>query len=311
MKKILIAGGAGFIGSNLCQHLISDKNNFIICIDNFSTGSKKNIKNLLSYDNFQLMEKNVCENLDFEVDEIYNLACPASPIQYQRIPMETIEACIDGSRKLLDLSIKNNAKILQSSTSEIYGDPLQHPQNESYFGNVNVIGPRSCYDEGKRLAETIFYNYKNLRNADIRIARIFNTFGPNMEMNDGRVISNFIVQAIKGENISIYGDGKQTRSFCYIDDMIKGLSALMNSQFTNPVNIGNDKEFSILEVAEIIIDLTQSKSEIVFMPFPENDPFRRKPDLSLSKEKLNYEPSVSFISGLKKTILYFEKLINK
>ena len=311
MNKILVAGGSGFIGSNLCEFLLDDTNNYVICLDNFSTGSKINIDHLSSNPNFKFIKHDICQKINIEVNQIYNLACPASPIQYQRLPFETINACIDGSRNLLDIAKENNATILQSSTSEVYGDPLEHPQNESYFGNVNINGPRSCYDEGKRLAETIFYNYKNLRNVDIRIARIFNTFGPNMEMNDGRVISNFIVQAIKGENISIYGDGKQTRSFCYIDDMIKGLSALMNSQFTNPVNIGNDKEFSILEVAEIIIDLTQSKSEIVFMPFPENDPFRRKPDLSLSKEKLNYKPSVSFVSGLEKTILYFEKLINK
>ena len=308
MNKILITGGAGFIGSNLCQFLLADKKNYIICLDNFSTGSKSNIEHLLSNKNFQLIEGDVCKKLDIEVDQIYNLACPASPIQYQRLPLETMNACIDGSRNLLELAKANNATILQSSTSEVYGDPMEHPQNESYFGNVNINGSRSCYDEGKRMAETIFCNYRDIYNVDIRIARIFNTYGPNMEKNDGRVISNFIVQALSGKDITIYGDGKQTRSFCYIDDMIIGLTSLMSSDFSNPVNIGNDTEFTILDAAKTIIELTRSSSNIIFKAFPEDDPFRRKPDLSLAAEKLNYKPSISFSVGLEKTILYFEKL---
>jgi len=308
MNKILVTGGAGFIGSNLCQYLLADKKNFVICLDNLSTGSKSNIEHLLSNKNFQFIERNVCEKINIKVDQIYNLACPASPIQYQRFPLETINACIDGSRNLLELAKANNATILQSSTSEVYGDPMEHPQNESYFGNVNINGPRSCYDEGKRIAETIFCNYRDIYNTDIRIARIFNTYGPNMEKNDGRVISNFIVQALSRKDITIYGDGKQTRSFCYIDDMIIGLTSLMNSDFSNPVNIGNDTEFTILDTAKTIIELTRSSSNIIFKAFPENDPFRRKPDLSLATEKLNFQPSISFSVGLEKTILYFEKL---
>lgn len=308
MNKILVAGGAGFIGSNLCQFLLADKKNYIICLDNLSTGSKNNIDHLLTEKNFQYIEGDICEKINIQVDQIYNLACPASPIQYQRLPMETINACIDGSRNLLELAKVNNATILQSSTSEVYGDPTEHPQNESYFGNVNINGPRSCYDEGKRVAETIFCNYKDIFNVDIRIARIFNTYGPQMEKNDGRVISNFIVQALSGKDITIYGDGNQSRSFCYIDDMIIGLTSLMNSDFQKPVNIGNDKEFTILDAAKTIIDLTNSSSKIIFEAFPENDPFRRKPDLSLAKKQLNFNPSISFSVGLEKTILYFEKL---
>ena len=283
MNKILVTGGSGFIGSNLCEFLLSDSDNYVICLDNFSTGSKKNIDYLFSNSNFELIEQDVCKKINIEVDQIYNLACPASPIQYQRLPIETMNACIDGVRNLLDLAKENNATILQSSTSEVYGDPLKHPQSESYFGNVNINGPRSCYDEGKRMAETIFFNYRDNYDIDIRVARIFNTYGPNMEKNDGRVISNFIVQALKGENITIYGDGKQTRSFCYVDDMINGLTLLMNSNFSHPMNLGNDKEFSILETAEKIINLTNSKSKIVFKEFPENDPLKRKPDLSLAR----------------------------
>ena len=308
MNKILVTGGAGFIGSNLCQYLLADKKNSVICLDNLSTGSKSNIEHLLSNKNFQFIESNICEKINIKVNQIYNLACPASPIQYQRLPLETMNACIDGSRNLLELAKVNDATILQSSTSEVYGDPMEHPQNESYFGNVNINGPRSCYDEGKRMAETIFCNYRDIYNVDIRIARIFNTYGPNMEKNDGRVISNFIVQALSGEDITIYGDGKQTRSFCYIDDMIIGLTSLMNSDFSNPVNIGNDTEFTILDAAKTIIELTKSSSNIIFKAFPENDPFRRKPDLSLATEKLNFQPSISFSVGLEKTILYFEKL---
>lgn len=307
MNKILVTGGSGFIGSNLCEFLLSDSDNYVICLDNFSTGSKKNIDYLFSNSNFELIEQDVCKKINIEVDQIYNLACPASPIQYQRLPIETMNACIDGVRNLLDLAKENNATILQSSTSEVYGDPLKHPQSESYFGNVNINGPRSCYDEGKRMAETIFFNYRNNYDIDIRVARIFNTYGPNMEKNDGRVISNFIVQALKGENITIYGDGKQTRSFCYVDDMINGLTLLMDSNFSHPMNLGNDKEFSILETAEKIINLTNSKSKIVFNEFPENDPLKRKPDLSLARREIKYNSKVTFSSGLEKTIVYFEE----
>jgi len=245
MNKILITGGGGFIGSHLCEFLLCNKNNLIICLDNFSTGSKKNIEHLLGKKNFELVEDDICKKLDIKVDQIYNLACPASPIQYQKFPMETIRACIDGSRNLLELARENDATILQSSTSEVYGDPFEHPQKESYCGNVNINGPRACYDEGKRMAETIFYNYKTLYNTDIRIARIFNTYGPNMQQNDGRVISNFIIQTLEGNDITIYGDGAQTRSFCYVDDMVEGLVKLMNSNFQGPVNLGNNKEMTI------------------------------------------------------------------
>ena len=311
MNKILVTGGAGFIGSNLCEFLLSNEKNYVICLDNLSTGSKSNIDKLLNKKNFKFIEGDICEKIKIVVNQIYNLVCPASPIQYQKLPLETINACIDGSRNLLELAKANNATILQSSTSEVYGDPIEHPQNESYFGNVNINGPRSCYDEGKRIAETIFYNYKNIYNSDIRIARIFNTYGPNMEKNDGRVISNFIVQALTGKDITIYGDGNQSRSFCYIDDMITGLISLMNSDFKKPVNIGNDKEFTILQVAKTIIELTNSSSKIIFKTFPENDPFMRKPDLSLAKQQLNFKPSISFSVGLKKTILYFRNLIGQ
>ena len=307
MNKILVAGGSGFIGSNLCEFLLNDTNNYVICLDNFSTGSKVNIDHLSSNSNFKFIEHDICQKINIEVNQIYNLACPASPIQYQRLPIETMNACIDGSRNLLEIAKENKATILQSSTSEVYGDPLEHPQNESYFGNVNINGPRSCYDEGKRMAETIFFNYRDNYDIDIRIARIFNTYGPNMENNDGRVISNFILQALKGEDITIYGDGKQTRSFCYIDDMINGLTLLMNSNFSNPMNLGNDNEFSIHETAEKIINLTNSKSKIVFKDFPENDPLKRKPDLSLARKEIKYNSKVTFSSGLEKTIVYFEE----
>jgi len=308
MKKIIVAGGSGFIGTNLCDYLSND--NHVICIDNFSSSSDKNISHLKNKKNFQFINHNICESLDIKVDQIYNLACPASPKRYQNLPLETIQACIDGSRSLLDLAIQNNAVILQASTSEIYGDPIVHPQDEQYFGNVNLNGPRSCYDEGKRMAETIFYNYKNLFAADVRVARIFNTFGPYMEVDDGRVISNFINQSLLGKNITIYGDGKQTRSFCYIDDMILGLTSLMNSDFSKPINIGNVKERSILSTAEMIIELTNSKSQIIFKSLPENDPLQRRPDIKLAEEKINFKPKVPFEVGLEKTILYFERLMS-
>lgn len=310
MKKILITGGAGFIGSHLCKFLLLDKNNLIICLDNFSTGSKKNIEHLLGKKNFKLIENDICKKLDIKVDQIYNLACPASPIQYQKLPIETIRACIDGSRNLLELAKENNATILQSSTSEVYGDPLEHPQKESYYGNVNITGPRSCYDEGKRMAETIFYNYKTLYNTDIRIARIFNTYGPNMQQNDGRVISNFITQTLEGNDITIYGDGSQTRSFCYVDDMVLGLVKLMNSNFQDTVNLGNNKEMTIKDVANTILKQINSNSKIVFEDIPVDDPVKRKPDLSLAKKLLDFNPNTSFSVGLQKTIVYFRKVAN-
>ena len=310
MKTILVTGGGGFIGSHLCEFLLLDKNNLIICLDNFSTGSKKNIEHLLGKKNFELMEDDICKKLDIKVDQIYNLACPASPIQYQKFPMETIRACIDGSRNLLELARENDATILQSSTSEVYGDPFEHPQKESYCGNVNINGPRACYDEGKRMAETIFYNYKTLYNTDIRIARIFNTYGPNMQQNDGRVISNFIIQTLEGNDITIYGDGTQTRSFCYVDDMVEGLVKLMNSNFQGPVNLGNDKEMTIKNVANTILKQINSNSKIVFEDIPVDDPLKRKPDISLAKKLLDFNPNISFSVGLEKTIVYFRKVTN-
>ena len=310
MNKILIAGGSGFIGSHLCDHLVNDENNFIYCVDNFCTSSPNNIKNLEHKENFKLINQSICQKLDLKVNQIYNLACPASPVQYQNLPFETMEACIDGSRNLLELATVNNATILQASTSEVYGDPLKHPQEESYYGNVNTFGPRSCYDEGKRMAETIFYNYKDLFKTNIRIARIFNTYGPNMQQNDGRVISNFIVQALEGNDITIYGDGTQTRSFCYLDDMVEGLVGLMNSDYQNPVNLGNDTEMPIVDIANIISEQVKSNSKIVFKEIPVDDPMKRKPDISLAKKLLDFLPKTSFSVGLEKTIVYFRKITN-
>jgi len=310
MNKILIAGGSGFIGSHLCNHLVNDKSNFIYCVDNFCTSSPNNIKSLENKENFKLINQSICQKLDLKVNQIYNLACPASPVQYQNLPFETMEACIDGSRNLLELATVNNATILQASTSEVYGDPLKHPQEESYYGNVNTFGPRSCYDEGKRMAETIFYNYKDLFKTNIRIARIFNTYGPNMQQNDGRVISNFIVQALEGNDITIYGDGTQTRSFCYIDDMVEGLVGLMNSDYQNPVNLGNNTEIPIVDIANIISEQVKSNSKIVFKEMPVDDPMKRKPDISLAKKLLGFNPKTSFSVGLEKTIVYFRKITN-
>jgi len=310
MNKILIAGGSGFIGSHLCDYLVNDKNNFIYCVDNFCTSSPNNIKSLEHKENFKLINQSICQKLDLKVNQIYNLACPASPVQYQNLPFETMEACIDGSRNLLELATVNNATILQASTSEVYGDPLKHPQEESYYGNVNTFGPRSCYDEGKRMAETIFYNYKDLFKTNIRIARIFNTYGPNMQQNDGRVISNFIVQALEGNDVTIYGDGTQTRSFCYIDDMVEGLVGLMNSDYQNPVNLGNDTEMPIVDIANIISEQVKSNSKIVFKEMPVDDPMKRKPDISLAKKLLGFNPKTSFSVGLEKTIVYFRKITN-
>ena len=305
MKKILVAGGAGFIGSHLCEKLLNE-GNYVICIDNFLTGQKENIINFKK--NFKFIEHDIINPIDINVDEIYNLACPASPKQYFQYPVYTTKISVLGALNLLELASKYNAKYLQASTSEIYGDPLVHPQNEEYFGNVNPIGPRACYDEGKRCAETLCSDFKREKNTDIKIVRIFNTFGPNMKKDDGRVISNFIIQALKNDNLTIYGDGKQTRSFCYVDDLIDGLIKMMNSQYFGPINLGNPEEYTILEVAKKIIKLTNSKSKIKFLDSLEDDPKLRKPNINKAKQLLKWSPKISFEEGLKKTIDYFKEI---
>jgi len=311
MKRILITGGAGFIGSHLCEKLLNEGNE-IIALDNFFTGSKKNIIHLLDNPFFELVRHDVTMPYFAEVDEIYNLACPASPIHYQYNPIKTVKTSVLGAINMLGLAKRVNAKIFQASTSEVYGDPEIHPQPESYWGNVNTLGPRSCYDEGKRVAETLFVNYNFQNKVRTKIARIFNTYGPNMHPNDGRVVSNFIVQALQNQNITVYGNGQQTRSFQYVDDLVAGVISLMNDtdeDFTGPVNIGNPDEFTILELAQKVIYLTNSKSEIIYMPLPEDDPMQRKPDITLAKEKLNWRPKVDLENGLIKTIEYFDKMI--
>lgn len=311
MKKILVTGGAGFLGSNLCERLINERND-VICLDNYFTGSKKNIKHLLNFPNFELVRHDVTHSFFAEVDEIYNLACPASPPHYQYNPIKTIKTSVLGAINSLGLAKRVKAKILLASTSEVYGDPEVHPQPESYWGNVNPIGLRSCYDEGKRCAESLFINYQKEHDLKIKIVRIFNTYGPNMNSQDGRVVSNFIVQALKNEDITIYGNGNQTRSFQYVDDLVEGMIRMMNSRddFHGPVNIGNPDEFTILELAEKIIDLTSSKSKIVFMPLPMDDPMQRKPDISLAKKELKgWEPNIKLETGLLKTIEYFKTVI--
>ena len=309
MENILVTGGAGFIGSHLCESLLK-QGNHIICLDNFFTGSRKNVERLLDNREFELIRHDIIEPIILEVDKIYNLACPASPIHYQYNAIKTIKTNVLGVTNMLDLADETNARILQASTSEVYGDPMVHPQKEEYWGNVNPIGIRSCYDEGKRVAETLMMDYHRQHNVDIRIIRIFNTYGPRMAQNDGRVVSNFIVQALKNEDITIYGDGSQTRSFCYVDDLVHGMITLMNTEnFMGPVNVGNDGEYTILELAEMIIKLTNSNSNIVFKPLPSDDPCKRKPDLSLAKEKLKYSPTVQAETGLLKTIEYFQNII--
>jgi len=306
-KRILITGGAGFIGSHLCERLLEEGNE-VICVDNFFTGSKENIKHLLGNPYFEVLRHDITFPLYVEVDEIYNLACPASPIHYQFDPVQTTKTSVMGAINMLGLAKRLKIRILQASTSEVYGDPTVHPQKEDYWGNVNPIGPRACYDEGKRCAETLFFDYYRQHNLDIKVVRIFNTYGPRMLPNDGRVVSNFIVQALKGEDITVYGDGSQTRSFCYIDDMVDGIIKMMNSPkgFTGPVNLGNPSEFSILELAEMILKLTKSKSKIVFKPLPQDDPKQRQPDITLAKSRLNWEPKVPLQEGLIKTIEYFK-----
>ncbi len=304
-ETILVTGGAGLIGSNLCENLINE-NFHVICLDNFLTSSKNNIAHLMSKSNFELIEHDVTEPISLKVDKIFNLACPASPVHYQKDPIKTLKTSVLGIINMLELAKQNNARILQASTSEIYGDPLVHPQKEEYWGNVNTIGIRSCYDEGKRTAETLLMDYHRQYNLDTRIVRIFNTYGPKMAKNDGRVVSNFILQAIHNENITVYGDGSQTRSFCYVDDLIKGLQALMNKEnYHLPVNLGNDGEFTVKELAEKIIKLTNSKSKIIYKALPSDDPVKRKPDLTRAREVLNYEPKIKLEDGLKKTIEYF------
>ena len=307
MKTILVTGGAGFIGSHLCEALLK-QGHYVICLDNFFTGRKENIKHLMDFDNFELIRHDIIDPIKLEVDEIYNLACPASPFHYQYNPIKTIKTSFLGTMNMLGLAKRVKAKILQASTSEVYGDPLVHPQPESYRGNVNPIGPRACYDEGKRAAETLCFDYHRQHKVDIRVVRIFNTYGPNMQINDGRVVSNFIVQALKNEDITVYGDGKQTRSFCYVSDLVRGMIDFMNQeQHLGPVNLGNDGEFTILELAEKVIQLTHSKSKITFKPLPEDDPLQRKPDLSLARKLINYEPKIKLEEGLIKTIEYFKK----
>ncbi|MBU4260207.1 MAG: SDR family oxidoreductase [Proteobacteria bacterium] len=309
-KRILITGGAGFLGSHLCERLIT-KGHEVLCVDNCFTGTRKNIATLLNNPNFEFIRHDITFPLYIEADEIYNLACPASPIHYQFDPVQTTKASVHGSINMLGLAKRLKAKILQASTSEVYGNPDVHPQPETYWGRVNPIGIRACYDEGKRCAETLFFDYYRQHGLRIKVARIFNTYGPRMHPNDGRVVSNFIVQALLNKDITIFGDGSQTRSFCYVDDLTEGLIRMMDApdDFTGPVNLGNPNEFSILELAQKIMEITGSKSKIVFKPLPQDDPLHRQPDISLAKEKLDWQPTVNLDNGLKKTIEYFDGIL--
>jgi UDP-glucuronate decarboxylase len=308
-KRVLVTGGAGFLGSFLCERLLA-KDCDVVCVDNFYTGTKRNIVHLLNNPYFELIRHDITFPLYLEVDEIYNFACPASPIHYQNDPVQTTKVNVHGSINMLGLAKRTKAKILQASTSEVYGDPAVHPQTEAYWGNVNCIGIRSCYDEGKRCAETLFFDYYRQHKLNIRVVRIFNTYGPRMHPNDGRVVSNFILQALKSEDLTVYGDGHQTRSFCYVDDMIEGVIRMMNTpdDFTGPVNLGNPEEYRIVDLAEKIIRLTRSKSKIVFKELPEDDPLQRKPDIELAKAKLQWQPKMQLEEGLKQTIDYFKSL---
>jgi len=307
-KKILVTGGAGFLGSHLCDRLI-EAGHDVLCVDNFFTGSKANVAHLLDNPRFELMRHDVTFPLYVEVDEIYNLACPASPIHYQHDPVQTTKTSVHGAINMLGLAKRVRGKILQASTSEVYGDPEVHPQPESYWGRVNPVGMRSCYDEGKRCAETLFFDYWRQHNLQIKVVRIFNTYGPRMHPNDGRVVSNFIVQALRGEDITIYGDGQQTRSFCFADDLIEAMIRMMNTgqDVTGPVNIGNPGEFTMLELAQTVIRLTKSKSKLVFLPLPQDDPKQRKPDISMAEKLLSWKPAVDLETGLEKTIAYFKQ----
>ena len=310
MKKILVTGGAGFIGSHLCEKLVNDGND-VVCLDNLFTGNLDNVKHLQNRENFKFVKHDITEPFDGNFNQIYNLACPASPPHYQYDPVKTFKTSVIGILNMLELAKKNNATILQASTSEVYGDPNVHPQKETYWGHVNPIGIRSCYDEGKRGAETLMSDYKRMFNTDIRIIRIFNTYGPKMDKNDGRVVSNFIIQALQNKDITIYGDGSQTRSFCYVSDLIEGLVKMMNNDkgFFGPVNLGNPSERSILDFAKSIIKMTNSNSKIIFLPLPQDDPVMRKPDISLAKQELNWAPKVDFELGIQKTIEYFSSII--
>lgn len=311
-KRILVTGGAGFIGSHLCEKLL-EQGNYVVCLDNFFTGSKSNVNHLLSDSNFELVEHDIVEPFDIKVDEIYNLACPASPPHYQYDSVKTTKTSILGIINMLELAKKYNSKILQASTSEVYGNPIVHPQVEGYWGNVNPIGVRSCYDEGKRCAETLMMDYHRQYNVQTRIVRIFNTYGTNMDKNDGRVVSNFIVQALKNEDITIYGDGSQTRSFCYVSDLVDGIIKMMNNSqnFIGPVNLGNPSERTIFDFAKLIIELTNSNSKIVFKSLPADDPIQRKPDITLAKKELNWGPKIDIEKGLEKTIKYFAKKLEE
>jgi UDP-glucuronate decarboxylase len=310
MAKVLVTGGAGFLGSHLCERLL-DADHDVLCVDNYFTGSKRNIEHLLMNPRFDVMRHDVTFPLYVEVDQIYNLACPASPVHYQFDPVQTTKTSVHGAINMLGLAKRVKARILQASTSEVYGDPEVHPQPESYWGKVNTIGIRSCYDEGKRCAETLFFDYWRQHQLEIKVMRIFNTYGPRMHPSDGRVVSNFIVQALKGEPITIYGDGSQTRSFCYVDDLIEGMIRLMNSplDFTGPVNVGNPGEFTMLQLAQLVLQMTGSKSELVFLPLPQDDPKQRRPDITLAGEVLDWKPTVPLERGLQMTIDYFRKVV--
>ncbi|NOX36346.1 MAG: SDR family oxidoreductase [Calditrichaeota bacterium] len=311
MERALVTGGAGFIGSYLCEHLLNQGNE-VICLDNFFTGNKRNILHLMDNHRFELIRHDITQPILLEVDRIYHFACPASPIHYQYNPVKTIKTNVMGTINMLGLAKRVKARIMLASTSEVYGNPQVHPQPESYWGNVNPIGPRSCYDEGKRVAETLMMDYYRQSKVDIKIIRIFNTYGPRMAINDGRVVSNFILQALRNQDITVYGDGSQTRSFCYIDDLVDGIFKMMDADdFIGPVNLGNPQEFTILELAEKIIDLTGSRSKIKFLPLPEDDPVQRQPDITLAREKLGWEPRVQIDEGLVSTIQYFEKVLSE
>ena len=308
--KVIVTGGAGFIGSHLCRRLVENGDE-VLCVDNLFTGREENIRELLGYENFKFLRRDVTEPLDAEADRIYNLACPASPPHYQRDPIHTAKTSVLGALNLLESAKRRGARILQASTSEVYGDPEAHPQPESYWGHVNPIGIRACYDEGKRMAETLFFDYHRRYGTDIKVIRIFNTYGPNMDPNDGRVVSNFIMQALRNEDLTVYGDGTQTRSFCYVDDLVDGMLRMMDSRagFTGPVNLGNPGEFTMLELAELVIELTGSRSRIVHCPLPQDDPAQRKPVIELAKRELGWEPRVELREGLRRTIGYFASLI--
>ncbi len=309
-KKVLVTGGAGFIGSHLCERLVA-RGDDVLCVDNFFTGTKSNVAHLLDAKNFELLRHDVTFPLYVEVDEIYNLACPASPVHYQYDPVQTTKTSVHGAINALGLAKRTGAKILQSSTSEVYGDPEVHPQPESYKGNVNPIGPRACYDEGKRCAETLFFDYHRQHNTPIRVCRIFNTYGPRMHPDDGRVVSNFIMQSLQGIPITLYGDGSQTRSFCYVDDLVEGMMRMMDADDTNtgPMNLGNPDEFTIRQLAELVIEMTGAKSEIVLKPLPQDDPMQRCPDISLAKLAIDWEPAIPLRDGLERTIAYFKSIL--